>query len=79
MPLYNPHDDPDVFRTVQKWRAGASVPFIEDEPIDRVGQPCWCTDFHRDVHLALTYCPRHGREPDPELWDGTVEPFPITR
>jgi len=75
--LYNPYDDPDVLATVRKWRAGASVPFIEDEPTDRgEAQPCYCTDFHLEVGLNLTYCPRHGREPDPELWDHDAEPFP---
>ena len=74
--LYNPYDDPDVLATVRKWRAGASVPFIEDEPADRESQSCWYTDFHRDVGLSLTYCPRHGRKPDPELWDHAAGPLP---
>jgi hypothetical protein len=69
VPIYNPHDDPEGFATVQRWRAAASRPFIEDEPTDRPDQACWCTDYHRDVGLNLIYCPRHGREPDPELSD----------
>ena len=78
MPVYNPDDDPDVFAEVQRWRAQASVPFIEqDPPTPRPEQPCWCTDFHRDVHLYLTYCPRHGGDPDPDLWDHSTGPFPL--
>lgn len=60
----------------QMGRRTASAPHIENDPQDRELQPCWCTDYHLEVGLNLTYCPRHGREPDPELWDHAAEPFP---
>jgi hypothetical protein len=49
---------------------------IEDEPQDREGQPCWCTDYHREAAIFLDYCPRHGRKPERELWDESVESYP---
>jgi hypothetical protein len=77
MVVFNPYDDDDdVATTVRAWRRESSTPFIENEPTDRPEQPCWCTDFHREVGLALTYCPRHGRAPDPELWDAATAPPP---
>jgi hypothetical protein len=76
MSPYSPYGEDEIRGTVANWRRAASVPYIEEEPADRESQPCWCTDFHRDVGLHLTYCPRHGREPDRELWDYSAGDFP---
>lgn len=49
------------------------VPEGETVP-DREDQPCWCPDAFRDYSIPIIYCPRHGTEPDPELWDFTADP-----
>jgi hypothetical protein len=79
--LHNPTRTPTSVRKSVSGVSGrqrASVPFIVDEPVDRNQErPCYCTDYHRDVGLNLTYCPRHGREPDPELWNHAAQTSPI--
>lgn len=44
--------------------------------IDRPLQLCVCPEATVLARMAVRYCPRHGEDPDPKLWNYSVEPHP---
>lgn len=45
--------------------------------IDREGQPCECPEATVRACMAVRDCPRHGEDPNPELWDYSLGPHPF--
>lgn len=41
-------------------------------------QPCWCPDAYLASHCYVSYCPKHGERPDPDLWDHSLALFPAS-
>ena len=48
----------------------------DDVRIIRSSQPCWCPDGFLEASMFVSFCPKHGSFPDPDLWNHDAEPHP---